>query len=471
LSSIGAALGLIVAQFGSRLLLAQVSGNLKLDTGVNFPILAFAIALAILTGLLFGMAPAIRSTSAVELRTASTAGHSRGRLGGLLVTMQVALSLLLLIGAGLFTRTLHNLQMVDPGFRHEDVLMVDVDARRAFHAGPEANARVAAVFRDGLQTLTSVPGVSAVAVSNFTPISGGYWSQPVSVNGKSASEGDVIFFAVSPGFFTALSMRLKAGRDFSIRDDGSALPVAIANEEFVRRFMPGGRNPLGQEVSAADSRFWKNMQVVGVVGNSRPYSLREPVRPCLYVPFFQQPPDQIGFGTFEVKASGSRSVVAANLQQTLSRQFPSVPLQIRPFTVQIENSIRGSIVLAQLTRFFGLIALLLAAVGLYGLLAYAVAQRTSEIGIRMALGAKPAAVVRMMVGRAARLVVAGILIALPVAWWASRLVAALLYGIEPFDPGTVAAAVAILILVALAAGFIPARRAAKVDPMAALRQD
>jgi putative ABC transport system permease protein len=236
--------------------------------------------------------------------------------------------------------------------------MVDVDARGAFHTGPEANARFAAVFRDGLQTLASVPGVSAVAVSNFTPISGGYWSQPVSVNGKSASEEDVVFFAVSPGFFTALSMPLKAGRDFSIRDDGSALLVAIANEEFVRCFMPGGRNPLGQEVSAADSRFWKNMQIGGVAGNWRPYSLREPVRPCLYVPFFQQTPDRIGFGTFEVKASGSPSAVAANLQQTLSRQFPGVPLQIRPFTVQIENSIRGSIVMAQLARFFGLLALL-----------------------------------------------------------------------------------------------------------------
>lgn len=292
-----------------------------------------------------------------------------------------------------------------------------------------------------------------------------------SIRGKSASEEDVVFFAVSPAFFAALGMPLKAGRDFSMRDDGAAPPVAIANEEFVRRFMPGGRNPLGQEVSATESRFWKNMQIIGVAGNSRPYSLREPVRPCLYVPFFQQPPDRIGFGTFEVKASGPASAVSANLQQVLSRQVPGAPLQIRPFTVQIENSIRGSIVMAQLTRFFGLLALLLAAVGLYGLLAYAVAQRTPEIGIRMALGARPAAVVRMMLGHAARLVAAGILIALPVAWWASRLVTALLYGIEPFDPGTVAAAVAILIVVAVTAGFMPARRAAKVDPMTALRQD
>jgi putative ABC transport system permease protein len=471
LSCIGAALGLTVAEFGSRLLLAQVPGNLKLEVGLNLPVLAFAVAAAIVTGMLFGMAPALRSTTALALRTSSTAGQARGRLGGSLVTVQVALSLLLLIVAGLFTRTLHNLQMVDPGFRDEGVLMVDVDARRGLHAGPEANARAAAVFRDGLQTLAAVPGVSAAAVSNFTPISGGYWSQPVSVNGKSVSDADVVFFAVSPGFFTVLSMPLRTGRDFSIRDDASAPPVTIVNEEFVRRFLPAGHNPIGQEVSAADSRFWKNMQIVGVAGNSRPYSLREPVRPCIYVPFFQQPPDRLGFGTFEVKASGALRAVSADLQQALRRQFPGVPLQIRTFTAQVENSIRGSIVMAQLTGFFGLLALLLGAVGIYGLLAYAVSQRTSEIGIRMALGAEPAAVVRMMLARGMRLVAAGILIALPVAWWASRLFAALLYGMKPFDPGTVAAAVAILIVVALAAGFGPARRAAKVDPMAALRQD
>jgi predicted permease len=471
LSCIGAALGLIIAQFGSRLLLAQVPGNLKLDVGLNLPVLAFAIAAAILTGMLFGMAPALRSTSALALRTASTAGQSRGRIGGSLVTVQVALSLLLLIVAGLFTRTLHNLQMVDPGFRHEGVLMVDVDTRRAFHTGAEANARAAAVFRDGLQTLAAIPGVRAAAVSNFTPISGGYWSQPVLVNGKTASEAEVVFFAVSPDFFTALSMPLKVGRDFSIRDDASAPPVAIVNEEFVRRFLPAGHNPLGQEVSAADSGFWKNMQTVGVVGNSRPYSLREPVRPCIYVPFFQQPSDRIGFGTFEVKASGPLSAVAAEVQQALIRQFPGVPVQVRLFATQVENSIRGPIVMAQLTGSFGLLALLLAAVGLYGLLAYAVAQRTSEIGIRTALGAEPAAVVRLMLAGGMRLVTAGILIALPVAWWASRLVAALLYGIKPFDAGTVAAAVAILFLVALAACFVPAQRAAKVDPMGALRQD
>ena len=474
LSFVGAALGLIVAQYGSKLLLARVSESIKLDVGVSLEVLGFAIAVAVLTGILFGLAPAFHSTSggaSLALRTGSNAGQSRGRGAWLLVTVQVALSLLLLIGAGLFTRTLHNLQAVDAGFRHEGVLMVDIDGRRSFHRGAEADVRVAALFRDGLNAVSGLPGVAAASVSNFTPISGGYWSQAVQINGQNASDEDVIFFAVSPGFFSALSIPLKTGRDFSLRDDGSAAPVAIVNEEFVRRFLRGGLQPLGQRVSASDSRFWKNMEIVGVAGSSRPYSLREGTRPCIYVPFFQQAPDRISFGTFEVKASGSLSAVSAAIARTLERQVPGVPLKVRPFTAQVEASIRGEILMAQLGAFFGILALLLAAVGLYGLLAYAVAQRTSEVGIRIALGANPLAVVRMMLARGMQPVIAGILIGLPVAWWACRFVSAMLFGMKPFDAITIASAVAMLTMVAFAAAFVPARRAAKVDPVVALRQD
>jgi putative ABC transport system permease protein len=474
LSFIGAALGLIVAQFGSKLLLAQVSPNIKLAVGLDLRVLAFAIAVAVVTGILFGLAPAFRSAAggtSAALRSSSSSGQSRGRMAWLLVSIQVALSLLLLIGAGLFTRTLHNLQAIDPGFRDEGVLMVDIDARRAVHAGVEANARVAAVFRDGLEAVSGLRGVSAAAVSNFTPISGGYWSQPVQVNGQTVSEEDVVFFAVSPGFFNALSIPLRMGRDFTLRDDGTGAPATIVNEEFVRRFVPAGGQPLGQLVSASDSKFWKNMEIVGVVANSQSYSLRERSRPCVYVPFFQQPPDRMGFGTFEVKASGSLSAVTAEIARTLGRQVPGVPLNVRAFSAQVADSIRREILMARLAGCFGILALLLAAVGLYGLLAYAVAQSTSEVGIRIALGAEPVAVVRMMLARGMRPVAAGILIGLPVAWWACRFVSALLYGMKPFDAGTIAGAVAMLTVVALAAGFVPARRAARVDPMVALRQD
>jgi len=474
LSFSGAAVGLLAARFGSELLVRKVSQNIQLDVGLNLPVLGFAMAAAILTGVLFGLAPAFRATTggaSLAMRTASSSGQSGGRFAWLLVTAQVALSLLLLIGAGLFTRTLHNLQTVDPGFRYQGVLMADVDARRIVHSGSAANARAAAAFRDGLEAVSGLRGVSAAAVSNFTPISGGYWSQAVQVNGQSVSDEDVVFFGVSPGFFASLSMPFKTGRDFTMRDDVSSAPVTIVNEEFVRRFMAGGRNPLGQVVSASDSRLWKNMEIVGIVGNSRPYSLREGVRPCVYVPFFQQAGERMGFGTFEVKGSGAQSVVSGEIARSLGRQFPGAVLRVRPFSEQVEDSIRGPILMAQLAGSFGILALTLAAVGLYGLLAYTVAQRTAEVGIRIALGARPVAVVRMMLGRGLRPVAAGILIGLPAAWWACRFVASMLYGMRPFDAVTIVAAIVMLTVVALAAGFVPARRAAKVDPMAALRQD
>jgi predicted permease len=347
--------------------------------------------------------------------------------------------------------------------------MADLDGRRIVHAGPEAGPRIAALFRDALDAVTAMHGVTAAALSNFTPISGGYWSQSVQVKGQAASDEDIVFFAVSPGFFSALSMPFRTGRDFTLRD-AAGPHAAIVNQEFVRRFLPGV-NPLGQVISAADSRYWKNMEIVGVVGDSHPYTLRGASRPCVYVPFFQQPPDRIGYATFEVKAAGSLNAVAADLSRTLSRFAPGAEQRIRPFTAQVESSMRRERLMARLAGLFGILALVLAAVGLYGLLAYAVAQRTAEVGIRIALGAEPGAVVWMMLARGIRPVAAGILIGLPTAWWTTRFITTLLYGLKPFDPLTIAAAVTALTAVALAAGFIPARRAAKVDPMTSLRQD
>jgi predicted permease len=471
LSFLGAALGLLLADYGSKLLLAQVSQNIRLDVGLNPAVLEFAVAAAILTALLFGTAPALRATSAgcaTALRMASSTGQARGRLAGSLVTGQVALSFLLLTGAGLFIRTLHNLETVDPGFRHEGVMMADLESRGVIQAGPAADVRAAALFRDALGSVAAVHGVTTAALSNFTPISGGIWSQFVQVKGRAASDEDIVFFAVSPNFFSALSMPLRAGRDFTSRDDGAGPPVAIVNLEFARRFLQGV-NPLGQVISATDSRYWKNMEIVGVAGDSLSYTLREAPRPCVYVPFFQQP--RIRYGTFEVKAAGSLNAVAAGISGALSRVAPGAEVRIRPFTAQVESSMSRERLMARLAGFFGILALVLAAAGLYGLLAYAVAQRTAEIGIRIALGAEPGAVVRMVLAHGMYPAAAGILIGLPIAWWATSFVSTLLYGLQPFDPLTIAAAIATLIAAALAAGFIPARRAARVDPMTSLRQE
>jgi putative ABC transport system permease protein len=477
LASLGAAVGLCFAGLGSRFLLQSVSGGsrpIPLDVGLNGEVLGFTIAIAVFVALLFGLAPAFRATSAGPAPVLKSREHtsslSGGRLAPSLVSGQVALSLLLMIGAGLFIQTLRNLQAIDPGFRHHGVLMLSVDGRRLVKSGAQSDARLPAFYREGLEAIAHLNGVQAVSLSNFTPVSGGFWSQSVLVNGQHISDEEPPFFAVSPGYFAALGIPLVAGRDFTNRDVLGAMPVVIVNEEFVRRFMPGG-HPLGQRVSAADSRFWKNMEIVGITANSVPYSLREPPRPCVFVPFFQQSPERMGFGTYEIKAAGSLGAVSPAAEEIMRSRAPGLPLKVVSFTAQVEDSIRREILMAQLAGFFGVLSLVLAAVGFYGLLAYMVTQRTSEIGIRMALGAQRRQVVSMVLAGALRLLTVGVLLGLCAAWWTSRLLTTMLYGLEPTDPITIATSVVVLTAAALVAGFLPAHRAARVEPMVALKYE
>ncbi len=473
LAAMGALLGVGLAQWGSLLLLHLVSSGpqaITLPTGINVTVLLFAAAVTVLTGTLFGLAPAFRATSAgagEALKTGRSASGSRGRLAQSLVSLQVALSLLLLIAAGLFVRSLRNLESVDPGFRHAGVLMFDVDARRALHAaGPENDARISAFFRDALSSIAQQPGVTAVTVSNFTPISGGYWSLPVIVNGKPVGE-DLPFFGVAPGYFDTLQIRRTAGRDFTLHDDNTAPRVAIVNEAFVRRYLPGG-SAVGQIITT-DWAPWQNMEIVGVVADTVPYTLRQGVRPCVFVSFFQQASGRMSFATFEVRVAGSLSSASAGVLGVLGRALPGASLQARAFSDQVESSMRRERLMAQLSGFFGSLALVLSAIGLYGLLAYLVTQRTGEIGIRMALGARRTQVVWMVLQGALRLVLVGVLLGLPAAWWGARFIRTMLFGLSPTDPLTIAAAVALLGATALLAAFLPAHRAARVEPMVALR--
>ena len=476
LAALGAALGIVLAQLGSRLLLQLVAEGPRvvgLGVGLNPQVLGFTVALTGLTGLLFGLAPALRATAAggsASLQSGSRAvAGAGGRLASSLVAAQAALSLLALVGAGLFVQTLRNLQAVDAGFRHEGVLMLDVEVRRALRAsGTDGDARIAAFLRESLDALSQVNGVGAVSVSNYTPVSGGFWSQRVLVDGRGMGEDEPPFFAVSPGFFATLQTRVVRGRDFGPRDDRSAPPVAIVNEEFLRRFIPDG-DALGRRVSVADSPSFQDMEVVGVAANAIPYSLREPARPCVFVPLFQLPAGRLASVTFEIRAAGSLAGVATAVETVMRARLPGVPVATRSFTAQVESSIRREILMARLASFFGALALALGAVGLYGLLGYLVTQRTGEIGIRMALGARRGQVIRMVLGGGLRLVAIGLALGLPLVAGIARLVAGLLFDLSPTDAPTIAAAVAVLTATALAAGLLPARRASRVDPMTALR--
>jgi putative ABC transport system permease protein len=478
LAAMGAAAGLLVAQAGSVLLLRLASSGshpILLSVGLDRQVLIFMMGVTVLTGLLFALAPALRAGSVAPALALKGGGRLSAKKGGgiapTLVAAQVAWSFLLLIGAGLFIRTLQNLQAIDPGFQDEGVLMLDVDARRSLRAvGPERDKQVYAFFREGLDEISELNGVRAVGLSNYTPISGGYWSQDILLDGRPQSGESPIFFAVSPGFFEALRIPLLAGRDFNLHDDAGGPPVAIVNQEFVRKFMPNGL-PLGHRVSAADSQLWQNMEIVGVTANFIPYSLRRPMRPCVYVPFFQQPPGRVAFGTFEIHARGSFSAVSAAAEGVTRRLLPGTAVKTRPFTAQVEDSIRTEILMAKLAGFFGGLALLLAALGVYGLLAYNVTARTGEIAVRMALGAQKTDVLGMVVAQGLRLIVIGVVFGVAGALALTRFLSSLLYGVKPTDPLTFIAVSLILIAVALVACYIPARRAAKVDPMVALRYE
>jgi predicted permease len=376
----------------------------------------------------------------------------------------VAISLLLLIGAGLFVRTLQNLRTLDRGFRHEGVLLVDVDARRAGYTGP----RLQLFNQQALAFVERLPGVGAASVSAVTPLMGGGISMPIAVNGQPIKSGplegeEFHFNSVSPRYFETLRTAVVLGREFTPGDDATAPGVAIVNEAFVQKYLPSG-SPLGQRVSVVGAKT--DRQVVGVVRDAVYETLRQPPPPTVYVPVLQSAP---GTATLVIYAGGSLLQVASAIRAEIQPKLAGAPLTIRTLTAQLESSLAQEKLMATLAGVFGALALALAAVGLYGLLAYTVARRTSEIGIRLALGAQRAEVLRMVMGDAVRMLGFGAAFGLPAAWVTLRLVSTMLFGLTATDPATIVVAVTVLMMTGLLAGYLPARRATKVDPMVALR--
>jgi predicted permease len=452
LAALGAIVAIAFAWLASRLLVQLLStwhSAIALDLTPDLPVFGFAAALAIGTGILFGIAPALRATAARP--------SSRTQLSSMLVAAQVAVSFVLLIGAGLFVRTFENLDRLDPGFRHEGVLLVDGDVHRAVTSGRTA------FYLDLLRQVEQLPGVVSVSLAGNTPLSGGLWTDRVAIDNRPASGETAHINSVAPRFFETMRTPLVAGRDFAARDDASAPAVAIVNEAFVRRWFPEGHS-IGRHVSAGSSLT--DMQIVGVVTDAISQSLREPPPPAVYVPIFQR---QTEFPSFVIHASGSLTQVSSELRRLLQPQMPNTAIQIHTLTAQVDAALVQERLMAALAASFGALALILAAVGLYGLIAYTVARRTSELGIRIALGAGHRNVMWLVIEGALRLLAFGLLLGVPAAWAASRLVTTMLWGLSPTDPSTILAAIALLMITGILAGWVPARRAARIDPMAALR--
>ena len=480
LSLLGAAGGFLLALAGSRLLVRLISTGpipLAIDTSPDLRVFAFTIAATLLTALLFGLAPALRATR-VELEQAlkenarsAVAGSSRFNLGKALIVGQVALSLMLLVGAGLFLGTLRNLLTVDTGFISQSILIINADAQQA--SVPKSQ-RVQ-TYAEILERLRRVPGVVSAASSMLVPLSGAGWgtrSRPEDGAGASPGDTDLLLNRVSPDYFRSLRIPLLAGRDFNEHDALHSPGVIILGESVARHFF-GPANALGKIIGLDEFgpvRTLQPYQVIAVVKDSKYRRIDEtPVWSAFLAS--GQDPDPWPTVSYEVRSQVPVEQLIPSLRAAFAEVNPGVSLEFQNFENQVGDTLLQPRVVALLSVAFGLLALLLAMVGLYGVTSYAVVQRKGEIGIRMALGEQRQSVTWLMLRDVLILLVVGLALGLGVALAAGRLVASLLYGIKPNDPLQLAVAVLVLACATTVAAYLPARRAARLDPMAALREE
>jgi len=478
LSMVGAALGVAFAWWGSRVIVAQLSTSTNrvfLDVGIDWRILAFTGAVAIGTTVLFGIVPAVRASRAAPIDAMKEQGRgtSSGRrvgLAGSLVMAQVALSLVLVVGAGLFVRTFASLASRDVGFERDRSLIVSIGAQRA---GVDSAAR-AAMYDRLRQAALAVPGVSHATISVTAPLGDNTLVRRMEFPGRPAlpdMERLVLRNVVSPGFFATLGTPFISGRDFDERDGAGSARTVIVNQAFVAKFF-AGENPIGRVISETPDPYSEAapLEIVGVVGDAIYRSSRESPQPTMYwsLARMKRPPAAVKL--IVRAASGTPSTLTKSVAAAVSGVNPELTLAIRPFEDQVAASFAQERIVATLSGFFGALALVLAGLGLYGITAYAVTRRNIELGIRMALGTSPAGIVRLVLSRIALLVGGGVVAGSVVSLWAVSFVGSLLFEIDARDPATFAGAAALLVGVAAAAGWIPARRASRIDPAQVLRE-
>jgi putative ABC transport system permease protein len=474
LSAGGAAVGGFLAAWGSRLLIAQFgipSDPMFLDLALDWRVLGFTAAVTVLVAFVFGTAPAFRATrvdahQVLKERSRGVAGDGGRGLATLIVPTEVALCVVLVAGAGLFVRTFLSLAHRDLGFDATRVLVVGIDARKS--AKPPA-ARFADYDRL-IASVRALPGVAQASLSALTPLSGSDWDtlieNPVGVS-LAENERSVYENLVTPDWFATYGMALVAGRDLDWHDVTPTPAVVVINETAARRYFPG-KNPIGQMIrEVGDPKDpAPPMTIVGVVRDATYDSLRDAPPPTLYEPIAPNPQISLSVRAGGIDPSGlTRSVVAA-----IEHVDAGLALTIRPLTQDLDDLLLRERLLARLSAFFGVLALALAGLGIYGVVAYAVSRRQREIGIRTALGASSGRVVRVVVRQAAVLVAIGVVAGLVLSVWASRFAATLLYGLAPGDPVTLGSAAATLVAVALLASWLPSRRAARIDPARVLRE-
>ncbi|MGA2267558.1 MAG: ABC transporter permease [Bryobacteraceae bacterium] len=475
LSAAGGLAGLGLAVWMDRTLIGFLPLGVTPLTVSSTPdgrVLGFTFAVAVLTGLIFGLAPALQATrpelaGTLKDQAGAVVGGTSVALRKSLVVAQVSLSLLLLIGAGLFIQSLKNLRELNPGFQTDHLLTFAMDPTLNGYR-PERSLQF---YRQLTERMNALPSVKSAALVVVQLLDGNEWDSTVMVEGYTTKQGEWVdphMQFISPGFFDTMGIPVLLGRDFTIKDDKGAPMAAIVNERFARRYF-GGANAIGRHVGMGGNPGTKtNIEIVGVVKDTKYESLRDEIPYELYRPY-RQMEFVIGMTAY-VRTQSDPANLFSLLRRTVREVDSNVPVyRMRTLEQQVDKSLMSERLLATLSTIFGCLATVLAAVGLYGVMAYIVAQRTREIGIRMALGASGGSVVWLVMREVLLLAVAGLGIGLPSAWALTRLVETQLFGIQPADPPTMTMAAIGIASVATLAGYFPARRATGIDPMRALR--
>ena len=475
LSLAGGVLGIGFAILASRFLLHVVSGNFEtipLDISPDLRLLGFTFAITVATAILFGTVPAFRATR-LQLIENLKAGRgpanagARNTLAKALVISQVALSLVLMVGAGLFLRSLVNLNKIDPGFNRENVLRLNIDTEPTGLKDGEPALR--ALYQQIEQRVAALPGVKADSFSAFT-FAEGSWSEAILVSGMPNNEDIAVHQnVVGNGYFDTMQIPLLAGRTFNSTDTSTSQHVAVIGEHVARTLFPPGSNPIGMHFGLSDHKPENDYIVIGIVKDAKVIALNEKPRNIDYLSYRQR---DWGFGDFEVRYTGDYTAIATTIQEAIHSINRNIRIiHVTTLDEQVGRTMTNQRLVAQLSTFFGLLAVFLSAIGIYGLMSYVVSRRTNEIGIRMALGAARSNVSWLVMREILLLVAIGIAIGIPAAFAGDRLVANMLYGLKGTDPISFTAAVVFLLAIAAIAGYLPARRASRVDPMIALRYE